>query len=308
MADRKMAHGIAAVRLEAETFGDLAGEQIAHHVFAARGDGHVARLERRQPIGVDVRQHAGRGAELQQRDVLALGHRAGQLRLHLDDVGIGEPADQIDVVHGQIDDHADIRHARRERPYPGDGDRENILVADGVLDRLDRRIEALDVTDHQGDAGAARRGDDLAPFFDRGGDRLFHHDVDAARDAGERDIAVQMGRRRNGDGVDFQVEQFADVGDGGAAEGAGDEIGLLAIGIGDADQFGARQSGKHPGMIAAHDADADHADTQRTIPHPVLPLASCSDGFPQAVTPAKPSPSTLSGGWRPPRENAVNTF
>ena len=149
MPDRKMAHGIAAVRLEAEAFGHLAREQIAHHVFAARGDGDVARLERRQPIGVDVREHARRGAELQQRDILALGDRAGELRLHLDDVGIGEPADQVDVVHGEIDHHADIRHARRKRSDPGDGDRENILVADRVLDRLDRRIEALDVTDHQ---------------------------------------------------------------------------------------------------------------------------------------------------------------
>ena len=132
-----------------------------------------------------------------------------------------------------------------------------------VLDRFDRRIEALDVTDHQRDAGPARRGDDLAALFDRGGDRLFHHDVDAARDAGERDVVMQMGRRRDGDGIDLEIEQFIDVGDGGAAEGAGDEFGLLAVGIGDADEFGPRQPREHPGMIAAHHADADDADTQR---------------------------------------------
>ncbi len=39
-------------------------------------DSDVARLERGQPVGIDVRQHARRGAELQQRNVLALGHRA----------------------------------------------------------------------------------------------------------------------------------------------------------------------------------------------------------------------------------------
>ena len=144
-----MAHRIAAVRLEAETLGDLAGQQIAHHVFAARRDGDVARLERRQPVGVDVRQHAGGGAELQQRDVLALGHRAGELRLHLDDLGIGEPADQIDVVHGKVDHHADIRHPRRERTDAGDGDRKDVLARDRLLDGGDRRIEALDMADHQ---------------------------------------------------------------------------------------------------------------------------------------------------------------
>ncbi len=63
----------------------------------------------------------------------------GKLRLHLDDVGFGEPADQVDIVHGEIDDDADIRHARRERPDAGDADRKNILARDRLLDRGDRR-------------------------------------------------------------------------------------------------------------------------------------------------------------------------
>ena len=79
----------------------------------------------------------------------------GKLRLHLRDLGFGEPADEIDVVHREIDDHAHIRHARRERADAGDRDRKNILVADRVLDRLDRRVEALDMADHQRDAGVS---------------------------------------------------------------------------------------------------------------------------------------------------------
>src|SRR5467141_1428790 len=58
MAHRQMAHRVAAVRLEAEALGHLTGEEIAHHVFAAGGDGDVTRLERRQPVGVDMREHA----------------------------------------------------------------------------------------------------------------------------------------------------------------------------------------------------------------------------------------------------------
>ena len=150
MADRDMPHRIGAIRLKAEAFGDLTGEQIAHHVLAARRDGDVARLEWREPVGVDVGQHAGGGAELQQRDVLALGDRAGKLRLHFDDVGIGEPADQIDVVDGEIDHHADIRHARRKRTDARDRDRKNVLAADRFLDRGHGGIEALDVADHRG--------------------------------------------------------------------------------------------------------------------------------------------------------------
>ena len=66
----------------------------------------------------------------------------------------------------------------------------------------DRRIEALDMADHERDAGAARGGDDGAALLDRRGDRLLDHDVDAARDACDREIAMQMRRRRDGDGID----------------------------------------------------------------------------------------------------------
>src|ERR1700674_747552 len=106
VADRKVAHRIAAVRLEAETFGHLTGEKVAHHIFAAGRNRDVARLERRQPVGVDMGKHAGGGSKLQERDILALGHCAGELGLHFHNIRFGEPADQVDVVHGKIDHDA----------------------------------------------------------------------------------------------------------------------------------------------------------------------------------------------------------
>src|SRR6478735_11690002 len=57
MADREMAHRIAAIRLEAEALSDLPSQQVAHDVFVACRDGDVARFERREPIGVDVGEH-----------------------------------------------------------------------------------------------------------------------------------------------------------------------------------------------------------------------------------------------------------
>ena len=42
-------------------------------------------------------------------------------------------------------------------------------------------------------------------------------------------------------------------------------VGLLLIGIGDADQFGTGQSSENAGMIGAHDADADNADAQHAL-------------------------------------------
>ena len=104
-----------------------------------------------------MRKDAGGGAELQERNVLALGDGAGQLRLRLDDLEFGETADQVDIVDGEINDDADIRHPRRKRSDPGDADGKNILARDRLLDRGDRRVEALDMTDHQRDARRCAR-------------------------------------------------------------------------------------------------------------------------------------------------------
>ena len=87
-------------------------------------------------------------------------------------------------------------------PTRGDRDRENVLARDRLLDGGDRRIEALDMADHQRDAGLLRGGDDLAALLDRGCDRLLDQHMDVLGDAGERDLVMQMGRRRDGDGVD----------------------------------------------------------------------------------------------------------
>jgi len=97
-----------------------------------------------------------------------------------------KPTDKIDVVHGEVDDHAHIGHARRERSDPGNGDGENVLVADRVFDSLDRRVEPLDMADHQGDAGVPCRGDDGATFFHRGRDRFLDQHMHALLDAAER--------------------------------------------------------------------------------------------------------------------------
>ena len=45
---------------------------------------------------------------MKQRDILTLGNCTGELRLNVDDVGFGKPADQIDVVHRKVD-HAIVR-------------------------------------------------------------------------------------------------------------------------------------------------------------------------------------------------------
>ena len=190
MADGEMAHRIAAVRLEPEAFRDLPSQQIAGDVFVACRDDHVARLERREPIRVDVGEHAGSGAELEECDILTLGDCARELRLHLHDVGFGEPSDQIDIVNRKVDDHPHVRHAWWERADTGDGDGKNVFVANSVLDRFHGRVEPLDMTHHQRHTGMPRCGDDRAPLFDRRRNRLLHQYMDAARDTTQRQFPM----------------------------------------------------------------------------------------------------------------------
>ena len=133
--------------------------------------------------------------------------------------------------------------------------------ADRLLDRFDRRIEAFDMPDHQGHAGAPRGRNDRAPLLHRGCDRLLDQHVHAAVDAGLRQLAMQVRGRGDGGGVDAGLQQRLDIAIGRAAQHAGHKIALLAVGIGDADELHPGKIGKHARMVAAHDADAHHTDS-----------------------------------------------
>ena len=168
-------------------------------------------------------------------------------------------------MHGEIDHHADIGHARRKRPDTGDRDRENILALDRLLDGSDRRIEALDMADHQRDIGAARGGNDGAAFLDGRGDRLFHQHMNAARDAGERNLVMQMRRRGDGHGIDAGGEQTVEIGEHRTPDQVVGAFAMLIERIDDADERDIRQSCENAAVIGAHDTRADHADAQRAI-------------------------------------------
>ena len=74
---------------------------------------------------------------------------------------------------------------------------------------------------------------------------------------------MQMRRRRDGDGIDAEIEQFIESATAGQPSAPVTKSRCCRIGIGHADQLDARQPGKHAGVVRAHDADADHADAQR---------------------------------------------
>ncbi len=260
-----MAHRIGTVRLKAKALGNLKRQQIGYQILVTRGDVDVAGLERRQPVGVDVGQHARGGAELQQRDVLAFRYGARCLRLDLDDLGIGEPADQVDIVDRKIDHDSDVRHTRRKRSNAGNRDRKNILVLDRLLERLHRRIEAFDMAGHQRNAGAASSRNDGMAFLDGRSDRLFDQHVDAALGAFDRNLAMKMGRRRDRHCVNALTDEALKIGEGRAAKSVRYPLALLAVGIDHPDQFDAGKFRQHARMVRAHDANANNADAQVAV-------------------------------------------
>src|SRR5262249_60510260 len=97
-------------------------EKIAGDIFAACRNRDVARLERCHPVGGDVCQNSRCSTKLQKGNGFTLGYSARELRLYIDDMGIREPTDQVDIVDRWINDNANVRHARRKGPDAGDAD------------------------------------------------------------------------------------------------------------------------------------------------------------------------------------------
>ena len=267
MADREMAHRIAAVRLEAEAFGDLTGQQIAHHILAARRDRDAARLERRQPVGVDMREHAGGGAELEQRDILALGdwrwRAAAALRTISDSVNqrirsmsctarsITTPTFDIRGGNGPT---RVIAIDRISSPASA-----CLMAATAGLKRS--TCPTISVTPAR--AAAATMS---LPLLDRGGDRLFDQDVDAAR-------RCRRARPRDADASALRWSRHRRLRASSSSRPAKARQPASSVarrrcagsGIDDPDQRDVRQAGQDAGMVGAHDAGADDADAQRVF-------------------------------------------
>ena len=86
--------------------------------------------------------------------------------------------------------------------------------------------------------------------------------MDVARDAGERDLVMQMGGRCDRDGIDALGQQFFEGFESAAAGEFGGARAVFRQRIDDADQRDAGQARQHAGMVAAHHAGTDHADAQ----------------------------------------------
>src|SRR5262249_180334 len=109
-------------------------------------------------------------------------------------------AGDIDVVRGQVDDHAHVPNPGWERTKPSGVQAEHAgqLVAwQQLTQRDDSRVEALDVSDGYQPLVSLRLVDDLPGLLAVGGDRLLDEYMRASADAVDRQFTVQAGGRRD---------------------------------------------------------------------------------------------------------------
>ena len=215
-------------------------------------------------------------AELQQGRVLAVSLGPGQLGLDLDDFGVRQVTDDVDVMHRQVDDHPDLAHARREGADAGDLDRDDVLAFDGALDRLDRRIEPLDLTDHQHPAVGLRRIDHPLGVDDGGGDRLFDQHMDPRFQQGDAEVGMVAVGCGDHSGVQTGSDEVGRRGEGRGTIEAGDPVSGRGIRVEHRRQIEIADVRQDARMIAAHDANAGDADLQcgERLGHATIPSGS----------------------------------
>ena len=166
--------------------------------------------------------------------------------MDFDDLGIGEPADQVDVVHGEIDDDAEIDIRGGNGPTRVTAIDRQDLALDGSLIASTAGFSAQHGRPSGRNAGAPRRGDDLAAFLDGGGDRLLTR-IWMPRAA----HSTAMSRCRwvgvYGDGIDAALDQAVEVGKGRALEVPRELLARFAVGIDEhASQLDTGQFRQHP--------------------------------------------------------------
>ena len=158
----------------------------------------LASLRRGQPVDVEHPGRPGREVEQPEEQVLVIGVLAlGELGEHAGRSLAGDPRQDVDVVGGEVDGHADVADPGRERAGPAADDGIHGAQPAGAeqsAELEDRGVEPLHVADLDGHAPVRGRVHDPERIVDRPGERLLDEDRDAALDRGERQRQVGVGR------------------------------------------------------------------------------------------------------------------
>ena len=148
---------VGQVRLrERQALGEVV--ELEHALLA--DDDELATLGRRQPVHVEHPGRARREVQQPEQQVLVRGVLAlGQLRVDARRPLAGDPAQHVGVVGGEVDRHADVADARRERARAPADDGEDAgepALAQQLAQAQDRGVVALDVADLDRHARPAR--------------------------------------------------------------------------------------------------------------------------------------------------------
>ena len=229
----------------------------------AEHDG-LALLVRSQPVHEMVNEHAVGELARGRHEILVLAISAvGRLSRNRGVIGAGNPSRQIDVVRSKILDDADVGNTRRERRLAAGRDLVNLAelaLGDAATHLQQRRIAPLDVADSANQALRLERLNELLALLDRGGQRLFHHRVNAGVGQLERNFCVLAGRHGDHRGVDAGVDQRVNI---RKHLEVSRNVELIAIRIGDGDELGTLQRANVARVVAAHRAQPDQSITNR---------------------------------------------
>ena len=165
-------------------------------------------------------------------------------------------------MNHQVEDDVDVEAALRKGAEAMDLD--EARIGQQRPRGIDRRVEALGLTDRKRNAGPCRGRDHRIGFRQGARQRLLHEHGDAGVEKRQRDRGMLFGWDRDGHGIDRPkqlacVEARLRVIRGRKLDGA------RVIRVDDRDELDAGQRRQNPGVVAAKMTDADDADAQAHV-------------------------------------------
>ena len=177
-------------------------------------------------------------------------------------VRASDPCREIEIVGREILHDTNVLDPCWERPDPPGGDLEDVAglaVLKALLQLLQRRVVALDVTDAADQPGGVETITQRARRLHGVGERFLDEGVDAGFTQQHPHVEVIAGRSGYDRHVDALIDQPTRV-----VEYRGPASGTHRIShrVGHPGEFDPVDLGDHAGMVAAHLSESHHADSQ----------------------------------------------
>ena len=193
-----------------------------------------------------------------------LGFRVDPADVRSDDV-----THDVEVVGGEVDHHAHVADARRERSLAPSVHLEHaaeLAGGDSPLQLAHGRIEPFDVAHGQQAPGSRRGLDQRASLLERRGDRLLDEEMQPALENGKAHLQVEARRDRHHDGLQLLAFEHllprAVTTHGVRARRRRDNGRVL---VGNRDQAGVLDLAEDAKVVPAHRAEADEGDARHAV-------------------------------------------